>query len=201
MKPESDNLMINTTSPTDFELLENIAKGDRRSFDLFVTRMERLVFATVYKVLNDRQDTEDVSQEVFLQVWQKARLFNAARGKATTWIATLARNRAIDKIRYKQRQSRLLTSYSEKMQPRESDEVDSSVLLDAKECGAEVRSAVMDLSPEQRQAIEMAYFKGLTQSEIAGQLQQPLGTVKARIRRGLGKLRERVVPALQVEAD
>ena len=193
--------MVNTTSPTDFELLENIAKGDRRSFDLFVTRMERLVFATVYKVLNDRQDTEDVSQDVFLQVWQKAGLFNAQRGKATTWVATLARNRAIDKIRYKQRQSRLLDSYSDKMQPRDSDEIDSSVLLDAKECGAEVRSAVMDLSPEQRQAIEMAYFKGLTQSEIAGQLQQPLGTVKARIRRGLGKLRERVVPALQVEAD
>ena len=186
---------------TDLLLLERIAAGDRASFDLFVNRMERLVFSTVYKVLNDRQDTEDVSQEVFFQVWQKAGLYNAQRGKPTTWIATLARNRAIDKIRHKQRQSRLLDSYSDKMQPRDVDDVDSSDLLDAKECGAEVRSAVMQLSKEQRQAIEMAYFKGLTQSEIAGRLNQPLGTVKARIRRGMVKLRERVVPALQTQAD
>ena len=87
------------------------------------------------------------------------------------------------------------------MLPLELDNVDSSDLLDAKECGAEVRSAVMQLSTEQRQAIELAYFKGLTQSEIAGQLNQPLGTVKARIRRGMVKLRERVVPSLQTEAD
>ena len=195
--------MIQTTEPltTDLLLLERIAEGDRASFDLFVTRMKRLVFSTVYKVLNDCQDTEEVSQEVFFQVWQKAGLFNAQRGKPTTWIATLARNRAIDKIRYKQRQSRLLESYSDKMQPPEFDAVNSADLLDAKECGAEVRSAVMQLSKEQRQAIEMAYFKGLTQSEIAGRLNQPLGTVKARIRRGMVKLRERVVPALQVEAD
>ena len=163
--------------------------------------MERLVYSTIYRVLNDRQDTEDVAQEVFLQVWQKAKLFNAQRGKATTWIATLARNRAIDRIRHKQRQSKLMDNYGEKMRPRDVDDVDSSDLLDAKECGVEVRSAVMDLSPEQRQAIEMAYFQGLTQSEIAGRLNQPLGTVKARIRRGLVRLRERVVPALQVEAD
>jgi len=155
--------------PTDLLLLERIASGDRASFDLFVTRMERLVYSTVYKVLNDRQDTEDVSQEVFFQVWQKAGLYNAQRGKPTTWVATMARNRAIDKIRHKQRQSRLLDG--------------------------------MQLSTEQRQAIELAYFKGLTQSEIAGQLNQPLGTVKARIRRGMVKLRERVVPSLQTEAD
>jgi len=187
--------------PTDLLLLERIASKDRASFDLFVTRMERLVYSTVYKVLNDRQDTEDVSQEVFFQVWQKAGLYNAQRGKPTTWVATMARNRAIDKIRHKQRQSRLLAGYTDKMLPLELDNVDSSDLLDAKECGAEVRSAVMQLSTEQRQAIELAYFKGLTQSEIAGQLNQPLGTVKARIRRGMVKLRERVVPSLQTEAD
>jgi RNA polymerase sigma-70 factor, ECF subfamily len=187
--------------PTNLLLLERIASGDRASFDLFVTRMERLVYSTVYKVLNDRQDTEDVSQEVFFQVWQKAGLYNAQRGKPTTWVATMARNRAIDKIRHKQRQGRLLDGYTDKMLPLELDNVDSSDLLDAKECGAEVRSAVMQLSTEQRQAIELAYFKGLTQSEIAGQLNQPLGTVKARIRRGMVKLRERVVPALQSEAD
>ena len=79
--------------PTDLLLLERIASGDRASFDLFVTRMERLVYSTVYKVLNDRQDTEDVSQEVFFQVWQKAGLYNAQRGKPTTWVATMARNR------------------------------------------------------------------------------------------------------------
>ena len=191
--------MTEATQTTDLELLEQIAQGNKASFDLFVSRMERLVFATVYKVLNDRQDTEDVVQEVFLQVWKKAELFNAQRGQATTWLTTLARNRAIDKIRYKQRQGRLLESYRDKMQLPDADDVDSAALLDAKECGHEVRSAVMALSPDQRQAIEMAYFAGLTQSEIAGRLDQPLGTVKARIRRGLVKLREQVIPALSVE--
>ena len=197
------DIAVNNTNalPSDLELLQSIADGDRRAFDCFVKRMEKLVYGTVYRVLNDAQDTEDVSQEVFFQVWQKASLFNEQRGKPTTWVATLARNRAIDKIRHKQRQSRLMNSFSEKMVPRDADEVDSSDLLDVKERGATVRSAVLELSPEQRQAIEMAYFSGLTQSEIAGQLDQPLGTVKARIRRGLVKLREQVIPALAVEAD
>ncbi|MFT4641116.1 MAG: RNA polymerase sigma-70 factor (ECF subfamily) [Verrucomicrobiales bacterium] len=184
---------------SDLELLKGVANGDRQCFDLFVKRMERLVYGTVYRVLNDPQDTEDVCQDVFLQVWQKANLFNEGRGKPTTWVATMARNRAIDKIRHKQRRSRLLTSFSEKMTPQESDDVDAADFLDAKECGAKVRSAVMELSTDQRQAIEMAYFNGLTQGEIAGKLNQPLGTVKARIRRSLLKLREQVIPALSVE--
>jgi RNA polymerase sigma-70 factor (ECF subfamily) len=156
------------------------------------------VATSVYRVLNDHQDTEDVVQEVFLQVWQKARIFDSQRGKATAWVATLARNRAFDKIRHKQRQSKLLNNFSEKMQPRDVENVNSADLLDAKECGQEVRSAVLQLSPRQRQAIEMAYFAGLTQSEIAGSLNQPLGTVKTRIRRGISKLREHVLHALAV---
>lgn len=189
-----------TTIPDDLTLLRRIADGDGAAFDLFVKRMEKLVFSTVFRVLNDVQDTQDVSQEVFLQIWQKARLFNEKLGRPTTWTATLARNRAIDRVRQKQRQSRLVDSFEEKMRPDDVEKVDSLDLLSAKERGQEVRTAVMDLSPGQREAISMAYFEGLTQTEIASRLNQPLGTVKARIRRGLVKLRERVVPALEVEA-
>ena len=192
---------MTASTTTDIELLQNIANGERASFNLFVKRMKKLVYWTIYRVLNDAQDTQDVSQEVFFQVWEKACLFNERRGKPTTWIATMARNRAIDRIRHKQRQARLLESYGEKMCPKEVEEVNSADLLDAKECGSAVRLAVMDLTPDQRQAIEMVYFEGMTQSETANKLDQPLGTVKARIRRGLGKLRESVIPALSVDVD
>lgn len=184
----------------DLKLLRGIAQGNRRDFDRFVRRMEKLVYSVVYRVLGDAQDTEDVCQEVFLSVWKKASLFDQQRGRPSTWVSTLARNRAIDRIRHKQRRSRLLEDFSEQVViPQEKHDVDSSELLAHKERGQQLRDAVMTLSPEQRQAIEMVYFKGLTQGEIAAELKQPLGTVKARIRRGLGKLRERVVPTMAAE--
>jgi RNA polymerase sigma-70 factor (ECF subfamily) len=181
----------------DLQLLRAIAEGDGRAFDVFVQRMEKLVFTVVYRVLEDVQDTEDVCQEVFLSVWKKAGMFDRQRGKASTWITTLARNRAIDRIRQKQRRARLHDEFGEKVEERH--EVDSSVLVETKERGLQLRKAVKTLSPEQREAIELVYFRGLTQGEIASELNQPLGTVKARIRRGIGKLREKVGPSLAAQ--
>ncbi len=174
----------------DLSLIEGIAAGDRQHFDAFVERMRKLVTSVIYRVLNDPQDTEDVAQEVFAQVWNKAGLYVPSRGKPSTWVATLARNRAIDRLRSKQRRARLMENFTCESDPKAMEMVDASDIVATREQGAVVRDAVMKLSPQQRQAIEMAYFSGLTQSEIASKLDQPLGTVKARIRRGLGKLRE-----------
>lgn len=195
--PIADYDPSNETQDSDQEeemaLLARIANGDRVSFELLHERFAGVVYSTVYKVLNDTEDTEDVAQEVFTQIWQKAKLYNRGRGKPLTWVATMARNRAIDRLRSKQRRFRLRDEFQEESAVQEVvTQSDSSDEVYAKEAGEIVRSAVMQLSHEQREAIELAFFSGLTQNEIAQNLGQPLGTVKARIRRGMMKLREKV---------
>jgi len=178
-------------------LLRRIANGDRVGFEELHARFAGLVHATVYQVLRDHQDTEDVAQEVFLSIWKKAKLYHESKGEPMTWVASLARNRAIDRIRARERRSRLrdaVQSDPEAVAP--SAVPDAGQVTSTRERGGIVRSAVMQLTPEQRQVIEMAYFAGLSQSQIAEKIDAPLGTVKARMRRGLGKLRGLVEPQL-----
>jgi RNA polymerase sigma-70 factor, ECF subfamily len=178
-------------------LLRRIANGDRVGFEELHTRFAGLVYATVYQVLRDHQDAEDISQEVFLSIWKKARMYHESKGEPMTWVASLARNRAIDRIRAKDRRSRLrdaVQSEPETVAP--SAIPDAGQVASTRERGGIVRSAVMQLTTEQRQVIEMAYFAGLSQSQIAEKIDAPLGTVKARMRRGLGKLRGLVEPRL-----
>lgn len=175
----------------DARLLRAIANGDRDAFHRLHGRHGRLLFSTALKVLNDPADAEEVLQETLFSLWRKARLFTPERGRPLTWMTSLARNRAIDRLRSKQRHARL----------RDALEVDGtrSIAAAPPPDGAEVsgrrddclavRRAVVELTGCQRQAIEMAYFLGLTQQEIAERLGEPVGTVKARIRRGMRRLR------------
>jgi RNA polymerase sigma-70 factor (ECF subfamily) len=177
----------------DSSMLQAIGQRDVVAFQQFYKKFSGLLYTTIHRVLNDHQDTEDVMQEVLVQIWQKAHLYEPSKGKPLTWVTTLARNRAIDRIRSKQRRARLNDDFeqeSRSVQP-EFDE-DTSDLLISKESDEAVQSAVMDLTPEQREAIQLAYFNGLTQSEIATRLNEPLGTVKARIRRGVQRLEQTV---------
>jgi len=172
-------------------MLHAIGQRDVVAFQQFYRKFSGLLYTTIHRVLNDHQDTEDIMQEVLVQVWQKAHLYEPAKGKPLTWVTTLARNRAIDRIRSKQRRSRLNTDFeleSKTVQPEFVE--DTSDILISKESDQVVQSAVMELTPEQQQAIQLAYFNGLTQSEIADQLNEPLGTVKARIRRGVQRLEQ-----------
>lgn len=171
-------------------LFRRVAARDRRAFDDLHARFSNLVFATVMQVLNNRQDAEDVMQEVFALLWKKADMYSEERGKPTTWLTTLARNRAIDKFRSRDRRSKLNHGFEQESEMEKGWAAPSpAVEVEIKELAQEARSAVMLLSPEQRQAIQLAFFDGLTQAEIAQRTGAPLGTVKARIRRGLGKLR------------
>lgn len=194
---ESTESSVRPDQSLERQLLRRIANGDRVGFDELHARFSGLVYATVYQVLRDHQDAEDVSQEVFLSIWKKAKLYHESKGEPMTWVASLARNRAIDRIRAKERRSRLrdaVQAEPEAVAP--SAEPDAGYLASTRERGGIVRSAVMHLTPEQRQVIEMAYFAGLSQSQIAERIDAPLGTVKARMRRGLGKLRGLVEPKL-----
>ncbi len=171
-----------------------IANGDRDAFQRLHDRYGGLLYATIYKVLNDHCDAEEVLQEVLFSLWRKAGLFHKSRGRPVTWLNSMARNRAIDRIRSKQRRARLRDGYTGEQQvnPTGSPSISGSQAATRRDACRAVRSAIMELTPVQREAIEMAYFDGMTQKEIARQIGQPLGTVKARIRRGLAKLKSTV---------
>lgn len=172
------------------ELFRRVAASDRQAFAELHQRFSNLVYATVIQVLHNHQDTEDVVQEVFALLWKKADMYSEERGKPTTWLTTLARNRAIDKFRSRDRRSRLNDGFEQESEMDKGWQAPSpSGETEVRELAEQARSAVLQLSPEQRQAIQLAFLDGLTQAEIAEKTGAPLGTVKARIRRGLGKLR------------
>jgi RNA polymerase sigma-70 factor (ECF subfamily) len=175
----------------DTEMLQAIGRRDVAAFQAFYRKFNGLLYATIYRVLNDHQDTEDIMQEVLVQVWQKAHLYEPSKGKPLTWITTMARNRAIDRIRAKQRRSKLNDDFEQETRPLQPEfDEDTSDLVTSHENDKVVQSAVLELTADQREAIQLAYFGGLTQSEIADKLNEPLGTVKARIRRGVQRLEQ-----------
>ena len=170
----------------DIELVRRIRMGDRPSYETFYSRYSALVFTTAFQVLNNQIDAEDVTQSVMFMIWEKSPMYDASRGRPSTWIVAMTRNKAIDRLRAVQRRVRLHERVQNEVSPEDFIEYrQASDELDTNEKGKLVRSAVMKLNKEQREVIEMAYFAGLTQQEIAVRLSQPLGTIKARIRRGM----------------
>jgi RNA polymerase sigma-70 factor, ECF subfamily len=175
----------------EIELLRRVGAGDLRGFEELYRRFGGMLFATIIRILNQQEAAEDVLQEVFLQIWEKAPLYDPARGKPLTWVVTLARNKAIDRLRSTQRSHRLHSEVEREAQGFDSSEEKSSAdVLEAVEKGKLVRAAMAKLSKDQREAISLAFFSGLSQTEIAERIGEPLGTVKARIRRGMMRLRE-----------
>jgi RNA polymerase sigma-70 factor, ECF subfamily len=181
----------------EIDLLRRIGQGDRESFAQLYDRFSRILFSIAYRLLRNEQAAEDVLQEVFVQIWAKAPTYDPARGKPLTWAVTLTRHRAIDLIRSTQRRGRLHDDVRREAQSAEKfDDQDSFLTVAAGEQQASVREALQKLSDDQREAIELAFFGSLTQTEIAERLNQPLGTVKARIRRGMIKLRGLIEPRI-----
>ena len=173
----------------DIRLLQRIAERDSRSFQELYRKYSGLLFSAISNVLNDHHDAEDVMQEVLVQIWNKAHLYEPRKGKPLTWLTTMARNRAIDRIRAKQRRSRLNDEFEvENKHVQPEFESSGRDLLQDKERDSILRGAVAKLTEDQKEAIHLAYFSGLTQAEVAEKLREPLGTVKARIRRGVNRL-------------
>ncbi len=180
------------TEESQAQLLRRIAGQDRQALAEFYEQTAGTLFSTAIRILGDAHEAEEVIQEAFLQIWGKAATFDAALGAPFFWALSITRNRAIDRLRARQRRVRLTDEL------REGAAADSSAFVPTAESGldeedlAAVRLAVSGLPSEQRQSIEMAFFGGMTHVEIAEALQEPLGTIKARIRRGMLKLRERL---------
>lgn len=165
------------------------------SFETLYDRFSGVLFSTAYRVLNNQEAAEDVLQDVFIQIWEKAPLYDPARGKPMTWAVTLTRNKAIDRLRSTVRRNRLQDDVEREAETFEQfDDRSSFDAVAAGETNQIVRDAIQKLSKDQREAIELAFFSSLTQAEIAVRLNEPLSTIKARIRRGMMKLREVLNP-------
>jgi RNA polymerase sigma-70 factor (ECF subfamily) len=180
-------------SEIDARLLQRMARGDRAAFSELYDRFSRPLYSAALRILGDTRETEDIVHDVFLTMWEKCAAFSAERGTAFAWAVTLTRHRAIDRLRQRQRRGELLGASV----PADLGYDETAGTTDAlvfKEKAQLVRSALATLPAEQKQAVELAFFGGLTQEQIAENLQQPLGTVKARIRRGLLKLRDALRP-------
>jgi RNA polymerase sigma-70 factor, ECF subfamily len=185
-------------STDDVELITRIASADREAFTEFFRRHVSLLYSIAFRILNNASDAEDVTQDVLFMIWEKSPMYDKARGKPATWAVTMARNKAIDRLRSIQRRAKLSDGIeNESLIHEQTAEThlptDSLVSL---EKNSLVRSSVLKLNKEQREVIEMVYFAGLSQQEISERINKPIGTVKARIRRGMIRLRTLVGPKL-----
>jgi len=169
-------------------LVQSMAAGDQRALHALYERTHRLVFTLIVRITNNRETAEELTLDVFHDVWRRASTYDAAGGPVVGWIMNQARSRAIDRLRFEGRKKRV--------NPHGDDPLPATTASDpheafhVREQGRLLRTALTVLTPEERQAIETAFFSELTYDEVAARLNQPLGTVKTRIRSGLGKLRQ-----------
>jgi RNA polymerase sigma-70 factor, ECF subfamily len=190
MKPAS-------SAPDDARLLLAVARRDEAAFSQLYDRLARPVFSMILRIVRSRAEAEEVLQESFWQVWERAPDYNPALGSAFCWIVTVARRKAIDRLRAN---SRHLQRIEEAQGARNDDEFASPIALESLAAGERsvaVRAALARLGADERRAITLAFFDGLTHEEIAAALQAPVGTIKARIRRGLLKLKPALTRAHQ----
>ena len=179
----------------DREMIERIGRGDQSAFSALYDRLSRPLYSLALRMLGDAGDAQDALQDVFLQIWSRAATYNPEQSTVFSWTVLLTRSRVIDRLRARKRRLRIVDSATG---DEDADVADASTMesaadtADKNDEAARVRSVLNNLPSEQREAIELAFFADLTHHEIAARLGEPLGTIKARIRRGLLKLRERL---------
>lgn len=188
-KADLEHLNLTMTAVyTDEQLMQALTRGESWAMTALYDRYGRLVFSLALKILNDRSAAEEAVQEVFVKVWHRANNYDAARGKFSSWLTGIAHNQAIDELRRR----RVRPSASDDEDAMADVAADGPAPIDVAMQSMERRrilDALSAIPTEQRRCIEMAYFEGYTQQEIADRLNEPLGTVKTRMRLGMQKLR------------
>jgi RNA polymerase sigma-70 factor (ECF subfamily) len=174
----------------DARLVARMAAGDRAAFAAIYDRFSRPLHATALRIVRDPAEAQDLVHDAFVALWRHAPEFDPARGSAFAWAVTFVRNRAIDRWRTRRRRGELLAASAPADLGYDEHPAAADAAATAGDQAAAVRAALATLPLEQQRAVELAFFGGLTQEEIAAQLAAPLGTIKARIRRGLLKLRD-----------
>lgn len=176
------------------DLIRRVAQADQGALAELYDRTSPLVFGLVLRIVGDRPTAEDVTLEVYTQVWRQASQYIAERGSPSSWLLMLARSRAIDCLRSRSRRNQEREEPLEAAAELAEASPDPEATTIEADRQAVIRDALATLAPEQRQAIELAFFSGMSHSEIAISLGQPLGTIKTRVRLGMLRLREVLKP-------
>jgi RNA polymerase sigma-70 factor, ECF subfamily len=175
----------------DEEVMQLVGEGDPRAFELLYDRHGAAAFSLAYRMVGDRVAAEDISQEAFLSIWRSRMRYDSARGSVRTWVLGIVHNRAIDALRrgsVHERRREEFEGVEERHESPERTDVEAARREEARS----VRSALDTLPVDQRRTIELAYFGGFSHSQIAELLDEPIGTIKGRMRLGLGKLRDQL---------
>ena len=186
----------------DRQLIEAICDNDLGALEALYARYSGPVYALAVRMLRDAGAAEEVAQDTFLKVWNKAGSYKAPRGSVTSWLFRIAHNRTIDELRKRKREyEKVRHGVDLSNRPTEAHDVDPTEYATSRFEGNRLKAALTTLRPEQREVIVLAYFGGLTHSEISSHLDQPLGTVKTRLRLAIKKLRHVLGPQMQMPAE
>jgi RNA polymerase sigma-70 factor (ECF subfamily) len=184
MKPIESSSTGRGDAADDMRLVARIRAGDQHSMSELYDRYAKIVYAVALRVLQDATGAEDVLQDVFLQLWRKPDAFDASRGSLAAWLAVISRHRSIDRLR-KRRPETDIEDCVIASGPDLRDETERTLVIE------KVRVVIDGMNSDQRTVLEMAFFQGLTHTEIAAKTGEPLGTIKTRIRSGLQQLRSK----------
>jgi RNA polymerase sigma-70 factor (ECF subfamily) len=191
---------METAASEDAAIVARLVRGESTALEELYDRYGRAVYSFSLRMLGDVQSAEELTQEVFIRLWRQAQSYQRSRGVFLTWLLSITHNMAIDEIRRRKRRPLLLDGNDEDqtlfLLPDTRTDVERDAWLSALQ--AYVRDALTEIPAAQREAIELAYFGGLTQREIADRLGEPLGTIKTRMRLGMLKLREHLGPLVEL---
>ncbi len=194
---------MNHADFSDEELMARIFQRDMQAFEAIYHRYNSMVYSTALRIIGDANLAEDITQEIFLRIWRHPDRYVASRGRFLSWLISVSRNRTVDEFRKRGRRQRLEGASQDQhnLDLPTGDTDDPQLLAQAAEDRSHILAALAHLPAEQKQALELAYFGGLSQQEIAQLLKQPLGTVKTRIRLGMQKLRARLKATAERPAE
>jgi len=189
-------LTVTSTNDVPQDLLPAVAAGDLDAFEALYDRHSSILYGLLLRILNNREDAQETLQETFTQIWSRATMFDRERGSELAWVLSIARSRGIDRLRSRKVRSERESEAGQEISVisggvENRSGMDSAV---ASQTGVLVRAALATLPEAQRKALELAYFEGLSQSEIASSLGEPLGTIKTRMQLGMKKLRDGLRP-------
>ncbi|MGQ0650012.1 MAG: sigma-70 family RNA polymerase sigma factor [Gemmatimonadaceae bacterium] len=191
-----------TPNPSDLQVMSRLIAGDERALGMLYDRYGALAYSLAAAIVPDLADAEEVVADAFAQIWRSAATFDASRGSVIAWISTIVRTRSLDLIRSQKRRARVLDQAAAMSDDGTSPGLSTGAAspdreVEVSEAQVLVRRSLADLPPPQRLVLELAYFGGLSQSEIADRLSEPLGTVKTRMRAGMEKMRHALGPLME----
>jgi len=196
-RPSTITMAIPSMSPaneSDRRLLERMARGDEQALAALYDRFGAALYGVAFRISGERADADEIVLDAFQQAWREATRFREERGSVAAWLTMICRSRALDLVRSRVRRDRAVTraesATPDTVPAMGRGPAPTSGVTEAAEQSEIVAAAMQQLAPPQRQAIELAFFEGLSHSEIAERLSEPLGTIKTRVRLGMGKLRD-----------